>query len=69
MVAKGAPKPVAEKINKWLSEIASIEGTGKFLALAGADPMISTSEQTQEMFMKAIPEWSEYVRIARIPKT
>jgi hypothetical protein len=31
--------------------------------------MIRTPEQTEEMFMKAIPEWGEYVRIAKIPQT
>jgi tripartite-type tricarboxylate transporter receptor subunit TctC len=69
MVAKGTPKPVADKINKWFSEIAMGEETKKFLALSGADPMVRTPEQTQEMFMKAIPEWGEYVRIAKIPQT
>jgi len=69
MVAKGTPKPIALKINKWFSDIASSEDGRKFLALSGADPMIRTPEETQEMFLKAIPEWAEYVRIAKIPKT
>ncbi len=69
MVAKGTPKPVADKINKWFSDIASTEDTKKFLALSGADPLIRTPEQTQAMFMKAIPEWGEYVRVAKIPQT
>jgi tripartite-type tricarboxylate transporter receptor subunit TctC len=69
MVAKGTPKPIAAKINQWFSQIVSTEETRKFLALSGADPMIRTPEQTQEMFLKAIPEWAEYVRIAKIPQT
>jgi tripartite-type tricarboxylate transporter receptor subunit TctC len=69
MVAKGTPKPVAAKINKWFSEIASTEESRKFLALSGADPMTRTPEQTEAMFLKAIPEWGEYVRIAKIPQT
>jgi tripartite-type tricarboxylate transporter receptor subunit TctC len=69
MVPKGMPKPIAEKINKWFSEIASTEDAKKFLALSGADPMIRTPEQTQEMFLKAIPEWAAYVKLAKIPQT
>ena len=34
-----------------------------------ADPMIRAPEQAQAMFEKAIPEWAEYVRIAKIPQT
>jgi len=69
MVAKDTPKPIAEKINKWFSDIASSEDTKKFLALSGADPMIRTPEQTEEMFLKAIPEWAAYVKLAKIPQT
>ena len=43
--------------------------TPGMLALSGADPMIRTPDQVQEMFMKAIPEWAEYVRLAKIPQT
>ena len=38
-------------------------------ALSGADPMIRTPEEAEAMFQKAIPEWAEYVRIAKIPQT
>ena len=69
MVAKGTPKPIAAKINKWFSDIASSEDTKKFLALSGADPMIRTPQQTEEMFLKAIPEWAAYVKLAKIPQT
>ena len=67
MVAAGTPKPIVDKINKWFTEIVSTEETRKFLALSGADPMIRTPEQAQAMFLKAIPEWAEYVKIANIP--
>ena len=49
MVAKGTPKPVADKINKWFSEIAGTEDTKKFLALSGADPMIRTPERADAL--------------------
>ncbi len=68
MVAAGTPKPVLDKINTWFSEIVQTEETRKFLALSGADPMVRTPEQAQAMFLKAIEEWGEYVRIAKIPQ-
>jgi len=69
MVVTGTPKPIVDKINKWFTEIVSTEETRKFLALSGADPMIRSPEQAQAMFEKAIVEWGEYVRIAKIPQT
>jgi tripartite-type tricarboxylate transporter receptor subunit TctC len=65
----GTPKPIVDKINSWFSEIVRTEETKKFLALSGADPMIRTPEEAEAMFQKAIPEWAEYVRIAKIPQT
>ena len=69
MLAAGTPKPIIDKINGWFSEIVKTEETRKFLALSGADPMIRTPEEAQAMFQKAIVEWGEYVRIAKIPQT
>ena len=66
MVAAGTPKPITDKINEWFKQIVSTEDTKKFLALSGADPLINTPEQSQAMFEKAIKEWGEYVRIAKI---
>jgi tripartite-type tricarboxylate transporter receptor subunit TctC len=69
MLAAGTPKPIIDKINGWFSSIVQTEDTRKFLALSGADPMIRTPEEAQAMFQKAIVEWGEYVRIAKIPQT
>jgi tripartite-type tricarboxylate transporter receptor subunit TctC len=69
MVAAATPKPIVDRINAWFKEIVNQEDTKKFLALSGADPMIRTPEEAQEMFLKAIPEWAEYVRIGKIPQT
>ena len=68
MVAADTPKPIVDKINQWFSQIVASEETRKFLALSGADPLIRTAEQAQAMFLKAIEEWGEYVKIANIPK-
>jgi tripartite-type tricarboxylate transporter receptor subunit TctC len=69
MVVTGTPKPIIDKINAWFSQIVSSEETRKFLALSGADPMIRTPAEAQAMFQKAIVEWGDYVRIAKIPQT
>jgi tripartite-type tricarboxylate transporter receptor subunit TctC len=69
MVAMATPRPIVDKINAWFKEIVSQEDTKKFLALSGADPMIRTPDEAQAMFEKAIPEWGEYVRLAKIPQT
>jgi tripartite-type tricarboxylate transporter receptor subunit TctC len=66
MVPIATPKPVVDKINDWFKQIVSTEETKKFLADAGADPMINTPEKATEMFQTAIKEWGEYVRVAKI---
>ena len=68
MVAAATPKPIVDKINQWFSQIVSTEETKKFLNAAGADPMITSPEKCQEMFLTAIKEWGEYVRMAKIPQ-
>ena len=69
MVASGTPKPIIDKINQWFKQVVSSEETKKFLNASGADPMIRTPEQAQEMFQTAIKEWGEYVRMAKIPQS
>jgi tripartite-type tricarboxylate transporter receptor subunit TctC len=66
MLATGTPRPIIDKVNAWFTQIVSQPDTKKFLNDAGADPMIRTHEQAQAMFQKAIPEWAEYVRVAKI---
>ena len=68
MLPSATPKPIVDKVNQWFNQIVSTEETKKFLADAGADPMINTPERATEMFHTAIKEWGEYVRIAQIPQ-
>jgi tripartite-type tricarboxylate transporter receptor subunit TctC len=69
MVPSATPRPIIDKINQWFTQIVSTEETKKFLNEAGgADPMIRTPDQAQEMFQKAIKEWGDYVRMAKIPQ-
>ena len=66
MVPSATPDPIANKINKWFTEIVKQPETKKFLNDSGADPMIRTPEEAQKMFLTAIKEWGDYVRMAGI---
>jgi tripartite-type tricarboxylate transporter receptor subunit TctC len=67
MVPAGVPKPVVQKINSWFSQIINTEETRKFLAISGAEPFNRTPEDANAMFKAAVPEWGDYVRLAKIP--
>jgi tripartite-type tricarboxylate transporter receptor subunit TctC len=69
MLPAATPRPIVDKINGWFKEINANEETKKFLALSGADPMTRTPDEAQAMFKKAIVEWGEYARIAKLPQT
>jgi tripartite-type tricarboxylate transporter receptor subunit TctC len=66
LVPAATPDPIVARINDWFKQIVSAPDTKKFLADAGADPMIRTPEEAQKMFQIAIKEWGEYVRFAKI---
>ncbi len=40
--------------------------TKKFLNGFGGDPFINTPEAAQALFLKAIKDWGDYVRLAKI---
>ncbi|HVG50739.1 MAG TPA: tripartite tricarboxylate transporter substrate-binding protein [Xanthobacteraceae bacterium] len=66
MVPAATPTPAVEAINKWISQIAAMEETRKFLAGFGADPLIFTPDQAQKQFVKDQKDWADYVRLAKI---
>jgi tripartite-type tricarboxylate transporter receptor subunit TctC len=66
MVPAATPDPIVNKINQWFTKIISAPETKKFLNDSGADPMVRTPEECQKMFLAAIKEWGDYVRIAKI---
>jgi tripartite-type tricarboxylate transporter receptor subunit TctC len=66
MLPAGTPKPVVDKVNQWFSEIVKTDETKKFLNGFGGDPFINTPEAAQELFLKSINDWGDYVRIAKI---
>jgi tripartite-type tricarboxylate transporter receptor subunit TctC len=66
MVPAGTPKPVVDKINGWFTQMVGSAQTKKFLNSFGGDPFIITPEAAQQLFLKSIKEWGEYVRVAKI---
>jgi tripartite-type tricarboxylate transporter receptor subunit TctC len=66
MLPTGTPIAVVDKVNQWFTEIVKTDETRKFLNSFGGDPFINTPEAGQALFLKAIKDWGEYVRIAKI---
>jgi tripartite-type tricarboxylate transporter receptor subunit TctC len=66
MVPTGTPKPVVDKINQWFEQMLKTPETKKFLNSFGGDVSINKPEVAQQIFLKAIKDWGEYVRIAKI---
>jgi tripartite-type tricarboxylate transporter receptor subunit TctC len=68
MVPTGTPKPVADKINEWFVKIVSTDEVKKFLNRFGGDPYVNTPDQAQALLVRAVKDWGEYVRMAKIPQ-
>jgi len=66
MLPAGTPRPIVDKVNQWFTEIVQTEETKKFLNSFGGDPFINTPDAAQALFLKAITDWGNYVRIAKI---
>lgn len=66
MVPAATPKPVVDRIAQWFREIVETDETRRFLNSFGGDPFINTPEAAQALFLKAIDDWGNYVRVARI---
>jgi tripartite-type tricarboxylate transporter receptor subunit TctC len=66
MLPAGTPKPVLDKVNEWFVQIVKTDETKKFLNSFGGDPFIITPQAAQELYLKAIKDWGEYVRLAKI---
>jgi len=68
MVPAATPDAIVQKINGWFKQAVGAADTKKFLDSFGADPLVTTPEEGQKLFVKAAADWREYVRIAKIPQ-
>jgi tripartite-type tricarboxylate transporter receptor subunit TctC len=66
MVPAGTPRPVIDKINQWFVQMVSSTETKAFLNKFGGDPFINAPDKGQELFERAIKDWGDYVRLAKI---
>ena len=66
MVPAGTPKPVIDRINQWFTQMVSSPEGKSFLNKFGGDPLILTPEAGQQLLLKSIEEWGEYIRLAKI---
>ena len=66
MLPAGTPKPILDQVNQWFTEMVKTEETKTFLNGFGGDPFINTPEAAQALFLKAIKDWGDYVRLAKI---
>jgi tripartite-type tricarboxylate transporter receptor subunit TctC len=65
-VPAGTPKAAVDQINKWFVAAVGSEESKKFLNNAGGDQLMLSPEKAQEMMLKDIENWREYVKIAKI---
>jgi tripartite-type tricarboxylate transporter receptor subunit TctC len=66
MVPAGTPRPIVDRLNKWLNEIETTEETKRFLNSFGGDPWITTPEEGQAQLAKDQKDWESYVKAAKI---
>ena len=66
MLPSATPRPVIDRVNEWFATIVGTDETRKFLNGFGGDPFINTPDAAQALFLKAIKDWGDYVRLARI---
>jgi len=64
-VPSATPKPIVDQINKWFNDILKTPEAAAFLAQFGSDVFISTPEQGQELLLKEIKAWGDYVKVAK----
>jgi tripartite-type tricarboxylate transporter receptor subunit TctC len=66
MVPAGTPAPVIDKINGWMVDIVRQPPAREFIYNFGGDPLITTPDEAQRMFLDGIKEWGRLVRLAQI---
>ena len=67
-VAAGTPEPIVNEWNAIFEKVLKDPATVEFHKSIGADVLISSPQATQERLRKAVDEWEDFVRIAKIPK-
>jgi tripartite-type tricarboxylate transporter receptor subunit TctC len=66
MVPMATPRPVVDRINQWFGKVVGSPEGKKFLNSFGGDPFINSPDVAQQLFLKSIQDWGEYVKLAKI---
>ncbi len=62
----GTPKPIADKLQAWFTEILNMPETEQFLTNIGTDVFKTTPAETRALLEEEIKKWGEYVKLAKI---
>jgi tripartite-type tricarboxylate transporter receptor subunit TctC len=57
LVPIGTPRPVIDKINSWFVGIMKNQATLDFIRQSGGDPLVTTPDEAQLLFLQAIEDW------------
>ncbi len=62
----GTPAPIVEKLNGWFAQIMRSQQAIDFFRTAGAEPFVSSVEDTGKLQREEITRWAEIVKLAKI---
>ncbi|MBM3608389.1 MAG: tripartite tricarboxylate transporter substrate binding protein [Alphaproteobacteria bacterium] len=68
IIPAATPDSVVEVMDGWMKTILAKPETVKFFADAGADAWYLPARDAQKRFLQEIINWSEYMRMANIPR-
>jgi tripartite-type tricarboxylate transporter receptor subunit TctC len=67
MVPTKTPQQAVDKLNAWFTEVVKSDETKQFLASFGMDPFVLSPQEGQDLLVKAVDLWGDYIRKANIP--
>jgi tripartite-type tricarboxylate transporter receptor subunit TctC len=62
----GTPRPIADKLQAWFTEILNMPETEQFLSNIGTDVFKTTPAETRALLEQEIKNWADYVKLAKI---
>jgi len=65
-VPKGVPEPVRGQLSKAFLQMANLASTKEWLAKFSTDSFVIGAEEAQQLMLKDVKDWADYVRIANI---
>jgi tripartite-type tricarboxylate transporter receptor subunit TctC len=66
MVPAGTPRPVIDKISRWVNSVVTHPQTRELIKNFAADPLSVRPDQAQRMYLDAIRDWGRMVKVTGI---